>query len=210
MTLPAAHEPLSEWIEWGVAGRPFRGETQSGDLHVVAPFEGGVLVAAIDGLGHGIEAAQAAERAAQVLSSEPALPVARLMERCHEALRRSRGAVMTLAAFDVARDRLTWAAIGNVEAALCRAAPGAAPARETIVPRGGVVGYQLPALREASLRLARGDVLVLATDGISHDFILETPSLTSPQGFADHLVDRYAKATDDALVLVVRYLGRSP
>lgn len=208
MTPPAPPEPSSEWIEWGVASRPFRGESQSGDLHVVAPFEGGILAAAIDGLGHGAEAAQAARRAADVLADEPGLPVGRLLERCHAALRSTRGAVMTLAAFDVEHDRMTWTAIGNVEATLCRADPGATPAREGIVPRGGVVGYQLPALRAISLPIACGDVLILATDGVSHDFILEAPVQASARGFAGHLLDRYGKDTDDALVLVVRYLGR--
>lgn len=209
MTPPAIPPASSEWIEWGVAGRPIPGETRSGDLHVIAPFERGVLAAGIDGLGHGDEAAHAAWRAAEVLAGEPALPVDRLVARCHDALHGTRGAVMTLVAFDAACDRLTWVAIGNVEAALYRADPAAAPAREAVVPRGGVVGYQLPALRAISLPVARDDVLILATDGVHREFILEAPARTSAQGFADHLLDRYGKHTDDALVLVVRYLGRA-
>jgi negative regulator of sigma-B (phosphoserine phosphatase) len=207
MTPPPAPERSSECIEWGVASRAFRGEAQSGDLHVIAPFQDGVLAAAIDGLGHGPEAARAARSAADVLAGDPGLSVGRLVERCHAALRGTRGAVMTVAAFDVGRDRLTWTAIGNVEATLCRGAPDAAPARETVVPRGGVVGYQLPALREVSLPIVRGDVLILATDGVSHDFVLEPLAQIPAQHFADHLLDRYGKTTDDALVLVVRYLG---
>jgi len=204
---PAHPAPSNEMIEWGVAGRPIRGEVESGDLHVVAPFEGGVLTAAIDGLGHGPEAAQAARRAADVLAGDPTLPVRRLIERCHTALRSSRGAVMTVAALDVQREQLTWSAIGNVEAVLHRADEGAP--REMIVPRGGVVGYQMPSLREATLTIAQGDVLVFATDGVSHDFILDPPSRTPAQGYASRLLDSYAKDNDDALVLVVRYLGRS-
>ncbi|HWW24930.1 MAG TPA: SpoIIE family protein phosphatase, partial [Caulobacter sp.] len=146
-------------------------------------------------------------RAAEVLRQEPARPVRELIERCHTALRGGRGAVMTLATIDLRLDQLTWTAIGNVEATLCRADGHAEPRRETIVPRGGVVGYQLPPLREVTLPLARGDVLILATDGIAHDFILETPAQTSAPDYASHLLGAYAKDTDDALVLVVRYLG---
>lgn len=196
-------------IEWGVAGCPLRGETCSGDLHVVAPFDGGVLAAAIDGLGHGPEAAQVARRAADLLSGDPALPVGELLARCHGALRSSRGVVMTLATLDTRNDRLTWTAIGNVEATLCRVARDARPARETIVPRSGVVGYMLPEPRAVTLPIAAGDVLIMATDGISHDFILDSPFETPAQSHADHLLDRYGKDTDDALVLVVRYLGRA-
>lgn len=201
---PAAAMPLT-CVEWGVAERPLPGETESGDLHVVAPFEGGVLVAAIDGLGHGVEAALTARQAQAALIREPELPVRRLVEHCHAALRSSRGAVMTLAAVDARNDRLTWTAIGNVDAVLYRAVAG--QARETVVPRNGVVGYQLPPLREVTLPIAAGDVLIFATDGIDSNFILESPAQTSAQDYADHLLLRHARTSDDALVLVVRYLG---
>jgi hypothetical protein len=207
--MPAESAPSLSAVEWGVAGRPFPGEIESGDLHVVAPFEGGVLVAAIDGLGHGVEAAQAARRAADALSAAPGQPVHQLVERCHAALRSSRGAVMTLATLDTRSDLLTWTAVGNVEATLCRVAEGGSRTRESVVPRGGVVGYQLPTLREVTLPLVRGDVLVFATDGIGHDFILDSPAQTSAQDYASYLLGRYATGADDALVLVVRYLGRS-
>jgi len=191
-------------VEWGVASRPIPGETECGDLHVVAPFEGGLLAAVIDGLGHGSEAAKVARCAAGVLSETPGQPVRELVEKCHKILHGSRGAVMTIASFDAATDRLTWTAIGNVEAALYRAATDA---REVIVPRAGVVGYQLPRLRETTLSLARDDTLVLATDGVSHDLFLDSSSRLPAPDCAGSLLDRYAKYSDDALILVVRYLG---
>jgi serine phosphatase RsbU (regulator of sigma subunit) len=203
MTPHAATKP--GLVEWAVASRPMPGETESGDLHLVAPFEDGVLAAAIDGLGHGPEAAKAAGRAADVLSQTPGQSIRNLVEKCHQGLRSSRGAVMTIARFDARNERLTWTAVGNVEAALYRAAAGAS--REMIVPRAGVVGYQLPRLREATLPLARDDTLVLATDGVSHDlFLSPLPQLSAPDCAAS-LLNRYAKDSDDALILVVRYLG---
>ena len=45
-------------------GRRSRASRRSGDLAVFAPYDGGALVAAIDGLGHGDAAADAAEVAA--------------------------------------------------------------------------------------------------------------------------------------------------
>ena len=60
MPEPAAREP----VEWGIATRCRRGETTSGDLAVVTLLPEGVLVAGIDGLGHGDEAARAARKAA--------------------------------------------------------------------------------------------------------------------------------------------------
>lgn len=203
---PAVIGPLP--IEWKVASRPIPGETESGDLHVVAPFEGGVLAAVIDGLGHGREAAIAARCAARVLSAAPGQSIHELVEKCHKALRNSRGAVMTIARFDALNDRLTWTAIGNVEAVLYRTAEGVL--REAIVPRAGVVGYQLPKLRETALSLARNDMLILATDGVSQELFLNPPSQLSTPDNIGSLLDRYARDSDDALILVIRYLGLRP
>ena len=54
-------------FEWGLAARALHGQAESGDLHLVAPFAGGVLIAAVDGLGHGSEAAAAARVAVATL-----------------------------------------------------------------------------------------------------------------------------------------------
>jgi negative regulator of sigma-B (phosphoserine phosphatase) len=194
-------------VEWGVAGRPMAGELESGDLQVVAPFPGGVLVAAIDGLGHGDRAAFAARRAGSVLAAEAARPVRALMESCDAALRDTRGAVLTIASIDAVRGQLTWIGIGNVDAVLWRADSGAGRIHEAIVPRNGVVGYQLPPMREATLSILRGDMLVFATDGVRHGFASDPPLPATAQEHADHVLRTHGKTTDDALVLVVKYLG---
>ena len=58
-------------VEWSVATRCRRGEATSGDLAVVTLLPEGALVAGIDGLGHGVEAARAARRAAEVVTESP-------------------------------------------------------------------------------------------------------------------------------------------
>ena len=89
-------------LERGEAGLAHAGERRSGDLAVFAPSARGGLVAVIDGLGHGDAAADASEVAAEILSAHADDEPQRLLERCHEELRRTRGAVMTLAWFDLA------------------------------------------------------------------------------------------------------------
>src|SRR4029077_9723821 len=65
--------PMS--LDWGVAGLPLDGQAESGDRHVVQPFPGGFLLAVIDGLGHGSEAAMAATTAEFILRAEPQEPL---------------------------------------------------------------------------------------------------------------------------------------
>jgi phosphoserine phosphatase RsbX len=196
-------------LEWGAAGAAFDGHV-SGDRHLVAPFPGGALVALVDGLGHGPEAAEAATAAIELMAGRPSEPVLELIARCHERLRSTRGAVMTLVSYDVAAGLLSWVAVGNVEALLVRGDPAAGP-RDAAIPRGGVVGANLPPLNARTVPAGPGDTLVMASDGIASDFTgsLVTPD-AAPQVLADLILARHRKPNDDALVLVVRFLAGAP
>jgi phosphoserine phosphatase RsbX len=192
-------------VEWASQGAALDGEPESGDVDVVAGYPGGTLVALIDGLGHGIEAAEASHEAARVLRRFAGEPVTVLVERCHEALRGSRGVAMSVAAFDARSSSLSWVGVGNVEAILLRG--GADRGRESVTTRGGVVGYQLPPLRAPAVSVAPGDTLVMATDGIRSAFLAELRAPATPAQLARAVFSRHARGTDDALVLVARYVG---
>lgn len=194
-------------IEWGLSSRPIQGEVVSGDLEVVAPFPGGVLAAVIDGLGHGPDAASAAHRAGVLLAAEAGRPVQALVDLCHAALCGTRGAVLTIASIDASGSALSWIGVGNVDAVLWRADRGDGVLREAIVPRNGVVGFHLPPLRVVTLPISPGDMLVFATDGVRHGFASDSPLPATAQEHADYILGEYGKVTDDALVLVIKYLG---
>src|SRR5215510_15889522 len=102
-------------VDWAVASRTHPDQTESGDRHVVAAFSTGVLLGAVDGLGHGAAAAAAACAAVELLEARREEPVVDLVERCHAALAATRGVVMSLASYDAPRRTLTWIAVGNVE-----------------------------------------------------------------------------------------------
>ena len=200
----------SQIIDWGVAGRPLGGVGVSGDLHFVAPTETGVLVAVMDGLGHGPEAAAASRAAADALQYSPSGPIEELMTRCHEALRKTRGAAISMASFDQITGTMTWVGIGNVDGVLVRGDPASQPRREALACRGGVVGYQMPRLRPSVLPIYAGDLLVFVTDGIKRDFDRALPLDHSPSALAAEILVRHARENDDALAVAVRYLGGSP
>ncbi|HEU5010218.1 MAG TPA: hypothetical protein VFT33_05935, partial [Gaiellaceae bacterium] len=75
----------------------------------------GVLLAGIDGLGHGDEAARAARKAAKVVRENPSPDLAVLVQRCHNALKGTRGAAISLALVSCAEGVVTWLGVGNVE-----------------------------------------------------------------------------------------------
>ncbi|MBI2149333.1 MAG: SpoIIE family protein phosphatase [Acidobacteria bacterium] len=197
-------------IEVGVNVRILTGETESGDQHLVRPFEGGVLIAVVDGLGHGEEAAAAAKRAIEIIDAHAEESVIPLVNRCHRELVRTRGAVIGLASIRSIDNTMTWMSIGNVEGVLVRADTSVLPRRESIFMRGGVVGYNLPPLRASVVPVSRGDMMILATDGIHQNFIDNLRLGESPQQAADRIAANFARPTDDALVLVARYIGGEP
>jgi hypothetical protein len=193
-------------IEWGVASRALQGEPSSGDLKVVKSFPNGVLVAALDGIGHGDEAASAAMVASSILEAHAEESVIGLIRRCHEGLRATRGVAMSVASFNLSEALMTWLGVGNVQGVLLRRGLAGAAAEESLLLRAGVVGAQLPSLQAAVLPVSIGDTLILATDGIGSDFIRKPARNHPPQKAAESILAQHGKATDDALVLVARYL----
>jgi phosphoserine phosphatase RsbX len=194
-------------LERGTAELVHEGERRSGDLAVFAPTGRGGLVAVIDGLGHGDAAADAAEAAAEIIYTWADDPPQQLLDRCHQQLRRTRGAVMTLAWFDLEARTMEWTGVGNVEARFVRARAAAGARFDSPVVLGGVVGYNLPQVRLAALALEPGDAAVLATDGVAADFATSLTSGVAAQALAERVLERHGKGTDDSLVVVVRYLG---
>ncbi len=196
-------------LEWGVAARPIPGESVSGDQCVVRVTDTEALVAVIDGLGHGPEAASAAEQAVDVLRENAAEPVEVLLLLCHTALARTRGAAVTVASISATNGSMSWLGVGNVEAALLRGVPsGNAPGGSSIewaLLLGGIVGHQLPTLRPRTVDLQPGDMLLMATDGIATTFAEEANVAAGPARLADRVLENLARPNDDALVLVARY-----
>src|SRR6266496_811221 len=157
--MPEAFVTARALIEWGVASRALPGEAQSGDLHCVKQIGTGVLVAVVDGLGHGAEAATAAQAAVAALERHATESPMPLFERCHRALHGTRGVVMSVALFARPDRSMTWLGVGNVEGLLLRGdgAARSGAARQSLVTRGGIVGSELPRLHPVVLPVAPGD-----------------------------------------------------
>jgi hypothetical protein len=162
-------------------------------------------VAVIDGLGHGPPAAEAAQRAVAAIAGHASEAIERLVLRCHRELASTRGAAMALASVD-RLGTMEWIAVGNVEAAVVRGVnqPYARRA-ETVFHGAGVVGHQLPTLHVGTTTIGVGDLLVMASDGVASAFLDDEEPCRSPQQHSEHLLSRYGKEFDDALVLVALF-----
>ena len=197
-------------IEAASASFTLPGQDECGDRQTVVSMPYSAVAAVIDGVGHGSEAAEAAERAvAEVRGSQDGGNLIELLKRCHTSLTGSRGAVMNLVSFDQKQGTLSWLGIGNVEGRLLlrNKDKDSGYVRQHLLLRPGVVGQRLPSLQVAVSRVQPGDMVIFATDGVAPDFA-DNIKIDSPVGdIANGIISRYCKKTDDALALVIRYLG---
>ena len=197
-------------LEWATATRVRPGERVAGDLAVLAPAPAGAIIAAVDGLGHGPAALRAARVAVREASRGAQPDIAALTRRCHRALRYTRGAALSVGLVAGAGRSLTWLGVGNVEGRLVRATPGGRTAQESLGLAPGLPGRDLPELSPKTLPLDRGDLLIFATDGVAQCFADGLDVSGSAAEIAERIMTRHWKADDDALSVVLRYLGGHP
>ena len=197
-------------VEWAIATRCRHGEATNGDLAVVTLLPEGALVAGIDGLGHGTQAARAAGKAADVVRKNPSQNLVSLLMRCHDALIATRGAAISLAFISASRNELTWLGVGNVEGRVLSGDRSTTRPKGSLALGRGLPGHALPTVKSARLAVDWGDVLVLATDGIEATFADSLDTSGSTQAISDRILAAHSKRRDDALVVAVRYLGLRP
>lgn len=196
-------------LEWASAAFTKPGHSDSGDLYLVKTLPQGLLAAVIDGIGHGSEAASVANLARDVVNSYADEGVVSLIHRCHRRLYGTRGVVMSLASIDAQANQMNWVGVGNVQCVVLTRRPGGTAVENSLLLRAGVVGVRLPSMKAEVQSINRGDTIVFATDGVKLGFDRGLASTLSPQSAADQILAEYSDASDDALVLVGRYLGET-
>jgi negative regulator of sigma-B (phosphoserine phosphatase) len=203
-----AESETVDHVEWSVATRCRPGEVTNGDRAVVEVRGDETLVAGIDGVGHGAEAARAATLAAAVIRRSSGKDLTALATRCHEALRDTRGAALSLVRVSTASAQLTWLGIGNVEGRLLSGNSSPTRVKGSLAPAPGVAGHHLPQMTLETLDLEPGDLLVLATDGVRVRFADALAVSGSTRSISERVLRNDWEYADDALVIAMRYLGR--
>jgi len=196
-------------IEWAAVRRPRPGEDVCGDHPIALEVgNGAALFGVIDGLGHGVAADEAAQRAAKVVEQHRGAPLDVLMTHCHLELAETRGVAMTLARVDFDTNALNWIGVGNVTADLVAKHPTGVAVRSSALLAGGIVGYRMPqTLSPNQVPIAPGDLLIIASDGVDEHHLDSIDFAAHATAIAEQLVGRYGRESDDALVLAARHRG---
>jgi anti-sigma regulatory factor (Ser/Thr protein kinase) len=192
--------------EIGIMSKPYPGEIISGDDAVVLGSPSGFLAAVADGLGHGPEARVASNRAIEVLSQRRDLDLGQLIIDLNDELNRTRGCAISIMRFDRPSASLEYVSAGDVYAHLyhLRDAHFFTPAPLTL----GTGHFQKQRIRVERVALKPGSVLIMFTDGLKSRTTLkgELDVLRLPPiAIADHLIEKYSRPDDDALVSVIRF-----
>lgn len=192
-------------IETAFAELPLPGQVESGDLCLVKRVGKGTLLALVDGLGHGQDAASAAHAAVGAIERYARESLVELVQRCHQALVGLRGVVLGLAYLDPQAASMTWLGVGNIGGVVLRADTKARPSRVSLVPNAGFIGAEQPHAKARAVSLTARDTVVLYSDGVKDGFTDSLVLANSPQEIADFIIARHTKGNDDALALVARY-----
>jgi serine phosphatase RsbU (regulator of sigma subunit) len=190
-------------VEVGARSRPYPGLKVNGDAYVMR-FLGGrrILAAVIDGLGHGIEAHEAAVVAQRVIETNGNLNLVELFQDAHQSLRRTRGAVMAVAVLHLDERRMEYLGVGNIESVLIN--------RRTstqLTSLGGTVGHSMRTIRSFEYPWDGRHTLVMCSDGIRSAWRTQIPTEilhAHPDILTETILSGYSREKDDATALGIR------
>ena len=161
---------------------------------------GAVMVA--DGLGHGPDAAEAAQAALRTFVADPLAGPRELLDATHRALRGTRGAAVMALQADAEAGTIRSAGAGNVMARLVSGVSD-----RTILTQHGTAGLAVRSIEEAQTPWPAHALLVVFSDGIEARWQPEllAPVLGRDPALAAALLVRdHCRGRDDATVAVLR------
>lgn len=187
------------------------GEAVSGDGWRVIDVGSDRVVMVVDGLGHGLQAADAATAALQVLD-RPFASLPEVMQDVHGALRSSRGAAVGIAR--LGPSTVDYVGVGNIACRVAAGARGASVALDKqLVSHNGTVGHSMRKAEAFRAPLPAGAAVILHSDGLSSRFSLsDFPGLLEQPValIAGVLFHCFGRHTDDATIVVLRAGAKEP
>jgi negative regulator of sigma-B (phosphoserine phosphatase) len=196
MSAVSARSPA---IAVGGFSRPLLGFVECGDTFVVERRQGGaLLIAVVDGLGHGKEAGVAAQAAARAVLDHLELPLDEIVRHCDQQLHPTRGAALGVLRLEEDGSG-EFCGIGNIEVQSLAGLPVG------VFCLPGIVGHSLRTLRTMPFTMQNGDIYCLHTDGVSSRGNLRGCLPGAPATVARCIVDGWGRPHDDATAVVLGY-----
>jgi len=197
-----AAEPSNAQWDIGMHVRPMSGYVVSGDMTMAVQTDDGLLLVITDATGHGIAANEVARGVSEFVMQHASGDVKRLLTELHAQLKGTIGAAVGALFIEPNRRLFRYAGVGNTGAAR-RVGTSWRP-----VSKDGVLGQRLPTLLEQTGELARGDLIMMWTDGLSEmagGMFAARNAFKPAAQLAREMVEELGKPHDDASCIVLRW-----
>jgi anti-sigma regulatory factor (Ser/Thr protein kinase) len=194
--------PDSAEIQVAAVSEPIHGEEACGDGWGVRVNADTTILMVVDGLGHGVLAAEAAREAERILAASRQDSLRDILQDTHDALKKTRGAAFALAKIDTFKGLLTFAGVGNIAASIV-----AAGSSRSMASYNGTVGQQMERVHEFTYPWNADSILVMHSDGLMTRWSLENyPGIwnKAPGTIAAILHRDFYRGRDDVTVLVAK------
>jgi len=196
-------KPVASHSGWGAVSIALPGEIVCGDSWTISNKENVQTLFVADGLGHGQEAAEASVEAVRLFHRFNGHQVPTLLDYVHGGLRSTRGAAVSIARFDPAARRVTFAGVGNVAGVLV-----ADGTLKRMVSMPGTAGHTARKIQSFEYPFDSG-LVILHSDGLTTSWTLARyPNLHTfhPTLVAAILYRDFGRRRDDATVLVGKWV----
>ncbi len=181
---------------------PYPGERLCGDAWTFDQSPDRTLILIADGLGHGWEAAEAANEALAVCQARAERSPGEILSYVHDALKKTRGAAAAIAEIRNVEGTLTYAGVGNTSAVLL-----SQQLSRSLVSHNGTLGMTAPKIQEFKVEWPKDGILIMHSDGLQSRWDLSTYSGLLARHAAvigGALFRDFRRLRDDASVVVVK------
>ena len=188
-------------MEIATISRPKPGEAVNGDAYCIERCsdetgEEKLLIAVVDGLGHGKNACSASKTAVDFIKSHNQLPIKELVQDIHKALQGTRGVVIGICA--IQSGKLSYIGVGNISAQIVSTEGH----QQHLTSTSGVLGWNLRKVLEFNYDFPSG-WLVMNSDGIGRFASSEYLS-NDLHAMTSKILHEHGK-NDDATIVIGRY-----
>lgn len=181
---------------------PYPGERVCGDGWHCEHTPTRTVAVLVDGLGHGVGAAEAAQEAVATVRQRIAKSPGEILNYMHDALKKTRGAVAAVVEIRPDDGKLTYAGIGNISASLISKGTS-----RSLISHNGTLGMTLRRVQEFQTEWLPDSIFVMHSDGLQSKWdLLSYPGLTlkHPALICGALIRDFRRHRDDAGVVVLK------
>lgn len=189
-------------LEIAALAVPIAGEKACGDRVAWVQTPNRTVILAVDGLGHGMEAARAADEAVSIFEAHPTEAPAAILARIHDALKKTRGGAAAIAELRPLAGTLSYCGVGNISGSILSSTTS-----RNLVSHNGTLGHILTRIQEFKVDWPSDGILIMHSDGLQSRWDLSGYAgllARSPGIIAGVLLRDFRRRHDDSSVVVVK------